>query len=37
MGGPGFNQGGSNLQGPLAYLERSASNIDMVGMGDARR
>ena len=35
-GGVGFNQG-STLQGPLAYLERSASNIDLVGMGDGRR
>ncbi|XP_058058266.1 mediator of RNA polymerase II transcription subunit 28 [Anopheles bellator] len=37
-GGPGFPPGaGPNLQGPLAYLEKTASNIDLVGMGDGRR
>ncbi|XP_055636609.1 mediator of RNA polymerase II transcription subunit 28 [Toxorhynchites rutilus septentrionalis] len=35
-GGPGFQQN-PNLQGPLAYLEKTASNIDLVGMGDGRR
>lgn len=35
-GGPGFQQS-PNLQGPLAYLEKTASNIDLVGMGDGRR
>uniref|UniRef100_A0A2M4AV88 Mediator of RNA polymerase II transcription subunit 28 n=2 Tax=Anopheles triannulatus TaxID=58253 RepID=A0A2M4AV88_9DIPT len=36
--GPGFPPGaGPNLQGPLAYLEKTASNIDLVGMGDGRR
>lgn len=34
----GFNnQGGNVLQGPLAYLEKTTSNIDLVGMGDGRR
>ncbi|EAA06018.5 AGAP003867-PA [Anopheles gambiae str. PEST] len=37
-GGPGFPPGaGPNLQGPLAYLEKTASNIDLVGLGDGRR
>uniref|UniRef100_A0A1Q3FXA9 Mediator of RNA polymerase II transcription subunit 28 n=1 Tax=Culex tarsalis TaxID=7177 RepID=A0A1Q3FXA9_CULTA len=36
-GGPGFPGQGPNLQGPLAYLEKTASNIDLVGMGDGRR
>lgn len=35
-GGPNFQQS-PNLQGPLAYLEKTASNIDLVGMGDGRR
>ncbi|XP_053658723.1 mediator of RNA polymerase II transcription subunit 28 [Anopheles marshallii] len=36
--GAGFPQGaGPNLQGPLAYLEKTASNIDLVGLGDGRR
>ncbi|XP_055705467.1 mediator of RNA polymerase II transcription subunit 28 isoform X2 [Phlebotomus papatasi] len=42
QGGPvpsrgGFNQASNMLHGPLAYLEKTTSNIDMVGMGDARR
>ncbi|KAG6459985.1 hypothetical protein O3G_MSEX011705 [Manduca sexta] len=28
---------GPSLQGPLAYLEKTATNIDMVGLGDGRR
>ncbi|CAK1587489.1 unnamed protein product [Parnassius mnemosyne] len=28
---------GAALQGPLAYLEKTATNIDMVGLGDGRR
>lgn len=36
-GAPGFPGQGPNLQGPLAYLEKTASNIDLVGMGDGRR
>ncbi|XP_026461485.1 mediator of RNA polymerase II transcription subunit 28-like isoform X2 [Ctenocephalides felis] len=33
-----FSQGPGNvLQGPLAYLEKTTSNIDLVGMGDGRR
>ncbi|XP_053622971.1 lysine-specific demethylase 4C-like [Plodia interpunctella] len=28
---------GAPLQGPLAYLEKSATSIDMVGLGDGRR
>ncbi|XP_055612199.1 mediator of RNA polymerase II transcription subunit 28 [Uranotaenia lowii] len=36
VAGAGF-QSGPNLQGPLAYLEKTASNIDLVGMGDGRR
>uniref|UniRef100_A0A6M2DJ60 Mediator of RNA polymerase II transcription subunit 28 n=1 Tax=Xenopsylla cheopis TaxID=163159 RepID=A0A6M2DJ60_XENCH len=33
-----FSQGAGNvLQGPLAYLEKTTSNIDLVGMGDGRR
>ncbi|PZC70411.1 hypothetical protein B5X24_HaOG216429, partial [Helicoverpa armigera] len=28
---------GTPLQGPLAYLEKTATNIDMVGLGDGRR
>lgn len=35
-GAPGFNPG-PNLQGPLAYLEKTTSNIDLVGMADGRR
>uniref|UniRef100_A0A240PN93 Mediator of RNA polymerase II transcription subunit 28 n=1 Tax=Anopheles epiroticus TaxID=199890 RepID=A0A240PN93_9DIPT len=36
--GAGFPPGaGPNLQGPLAYLEKTASNIDLVGLGDGRR
>uniref|UniRef100_A0AAG5CSW7 Mediator of RNA polymerase II transcription subunit 28 n=1 Tax=Anopheles atroparvus TaxID=41427 RepID=A0AAG5CSW7_ANOAO len=35
--GSGFQGVGPNLQGPLAYLEKTASNIDLVGMGDGRR
>ncbi|XP_077291145.1 uncharacterized protein LOC143914717 [Arctopsyche grandis] len=31
-----FPQPGS-LQGPLAYLEKTTTNIDLVGMGDGRR
>ncbi|GAB0098598.1 Mediator of RNA polymerase II transcription subunit 28 [Sergentomyia squamirostris] len=42
QGGPvpsrgAFNQAPNMLQGPLAYLEKTTSNIDLVGMGDARR
>ncbi|KAJ6645443.1 Mediator of RNA polymerase II transcription subunit 28 [Pseudolycoriella hygida] len=33
----GFNQAQNVLQGPLAYLEKTTSNIDLVGMGDGRR
>ncbi|XP_050676454.1 mediator of RNA polymerase II transcription subunit 28 [Leptidea sinapis] len=29
--------GSPSLQGPLAYLEKTATNIDMVGLGDGRR
>ncbi|XP_055547544.1 mediator of RNA polymerase II transcription subunit 28 [Wyeomyia smithii] len=36
-GGPGGFQQSPNLQGPLAYLEKTTSNIDLVGMGDGRR
>lgn len=32
----GFNQN-QNLHGPLAYLEKTATNIDLVGIGDGRR
>lgn len=33
----GFNQAQNVLQGPLAYLEKTTSNIDLVGIGDGRR
>ncbi|XP_045781380.1 lysine-specific demethylase 4A-like [Maniola jurtina] len=37
MAGGRGGYGGAALQGPLAYLEKTATNIDMVGLGDGRR
>lgn len=33
----GFNQSQNVLHGPLAYLEKTTTNIDLVGIGDGRR